>query len=55
MKKLAFLFLTILLIISCKNENKTELSMELTYPETKKVDTVDTYFGTLNGINLSGH
>ncbi|MDX5586332.1 MAG: prolyl oligopeptidase family serine peptidase, partial [Aureibaculum sp.] len=30
----------------CKNENKTELSMELTYPETKKVDTVDTYFGT---------
>ncbi|MDX5585423.1 MAG: hypothetical protein QNK20_10970, partial [Aureibaculum sp.] len=46
MKKLAFLFLTILLIISCKNENKTELSMELTYPETKKVDTVDTYFGT---------
>ena len=44
MKKLAFLFLTILLIISCKNENKTELSMELTYPETKKVDTVDTYF-----------
>lgn len=46
MKKLAFLFLTILLIISCKNENKTELSMELTYPETKKVDTVDTYFDT---------
>ena len=46
MKKLAFLFLTTLLIISCKNENKTELSMELTYPETKKVDTVDTYFDT---------
>jgi len=46
MKKLTFLFLTILLIISCKNENKTELSMELTYPETKKVDTVDTYFDT---------
>jgi len=46
MKKLAFLFLTILLIISCKNENKTKLSMELTYPDTKKVDTVDTYFDT---------
>ena len=46
MKKLAFLFLTTLLIISCKNENKTDLSMELTYPDTKKVDTVDTYFDT---------
>jgi len=46
MKKLALLFLTTLLIISCKNENKNELSMEITYPETKKVDTVDTYFDT---------
>jgi len=46
MKKLAFLFLTTLFIISCKNESKTDLSMELTYPETKKVDTVDIYFDT---------
>ncbi len=46
MKKLTLLFLTTLLIISCKNENKTDLSMKLTYPETKKVDTVDTYFDT---------
>ena len=46
MKKLALLFLTTLLIISCKNENTNELSMEITYPETKKVDTVDTYFDT---------
>jgi len=46
MKKLALLFFTTLLIISCKNENKNELSMEITYPETKKVDTVDTYFET---------
>jgi len=46
MKKLALFFLTTLLIISCKNDNKTDLSMKLTYPETKKVDTVDTYFDT---------
>ena len=46
MKNLALLFLTTLLIISCKNENKNDLSMEITYPETKKVDSVDTYFDT---------
>jgi len=46
MRKLALLFFTTLLIVSCKNENKNELSMEITYPETKKVDTVDTYFET---------
>ena len=46
MKKLALFFLTTLLIISCKNESKTDLSMKLTYPETKEVDTVDTYFDT---------
>ena len=44
MKQLSFLFLTTLLIISCRNEKETALSMELTYPETKKVDTVDVYF-----------
>jgi len=34
------------LIISCKNVKKTNQSMAITYPETKKVDTVDIYFGT---------
>jgi len=46
MKKLAFLIITILIITSCKNENKNEQQMALTYPETNKVDTVDVYFDT---------
>ncbi len=53
MKKAPFFILAILLIISCKttistteNENKPEQQMTITYPETKKVDTVDTYFDT---------
>lgn len=31
---------------SCKNEPKTEDPIVVNYPETKQVDTVDTYFGT---------
>ena len=46
MKKLTFLITAIILIISCKSEQKTEEQLAMTYPETKKVDTVDTYFGT---------
>lgn len=34
-----------LTIFSCKQEQKTELDMTVNYPETKKVDTVDVYFG----------
>lgn len=45
MKKIAFLILTLTLLISCKNVKK-EQQMALTYPETKKVDTADVYFGT---------
>ena len=40
MKKLLFVFLVIG-IVSCNKQNK-----RLNYPMTKKVDTVDTYFGT---------
>lgn len=32
-------------VVSCKNEKQEEVA-QITYPETKKVDTVDTYFGT---------
>ena len=46
------LFLSALLfsvIVACKQKENTtvvERNIEVTYPETKKVDTVDTYFGT---------
>ena len=46
MKKVTLLILATLSIISCKEEKKNEQQMTLTYPETKKVDTVDVYFGT---------
>jgi prolyl oligopeptidase len=42
-----FLIMTTVLaavLISCKQEPKKE-SISVTYPQTKKVDTVDTYFG----------
>ncbi|RLD80015.1 MAG: S9 family peptidase, partial [Bacteroidetes bacterium] len=44
MKKL-FLPLVLLGLFAC-NQQKKEERMSVTYPETKKVDTVDTYFGT---------
>ena len=46
MKKLTFFLAASLLLISCETEQKTEEQLAMTYPETKKVDTVDTYFGT---------
>jgi prolyl oligopeptidase len=46
MKKLVFLFLAILFIISCKNDPKVESTMAINYPETKQVDTITNYFGT---------
>ncbi|MCF6347846.1 MAG: prolyl oligopeptidase family serine peptidase [Flavobacteriaceae bacterium] len=46
MKKLLFFLLTITLIISCKTDQKVEPTMAITYPETKKVDTITTYFDT---------
>lgn len=41
---LPVVFLAVL--ISCDNKPENKEAMALTYPETKKVDTVDTYFGT---------
>ena len=48
MKFLIFPAIIVLCFASCKEETKDETKKEpnsLVYPETKKVDTVDTYFG----------
>lgn len=44
MKKVLILMCIVSALVSCKQENKQVV--EVTYPETRKVDTVDTYFGT---------
>ena len=46
MKKLLIPFLFALAIVSCKKEEPKKEAIAVNYPETKKVDTVDTYFGT---------
>ena len=48
MKKLILPVLCILALASCKDEKETENNeaITVTYPETKKVDTVTNYFGT---------
>lgn len=46
MKKLAIGLLSLITIMSCKEEMKQKETIKVTYPETKKVDTVTTYFGT---------
>ncbi len=45
MKKLAIGLFSLITIMSCKEEMKQKETIKLTYPETKKVDTVNTYFG----------
>ena len=45
-KKILFLFIATLFIISCKSEPKANSIMAITYPETKKVDTITNYFDT---------
>ncbi|WP_338377399.1 prolyl oligopeptidase family serine peptidase [uncultured Flavobacterium sp.] len=47
MKKTITLAIVALSILSCKQEPKTEAEADMTvnYPETKKVDSVDVYFG----------
>ena len=45
MKKLFPSLLAIIFFSSCKNESKPE-AIPVNYPQTAKVDTVDTYFGT---------
>ena len=44
MKKIILSFLTLAIIMACKND-KEEKNVIVNYPETKTVDTVDTYFG----------
>lgn len=50
MKKTTILALFALVALGCnekvQKEDKKEMKEALSYPETKKVDTVDTYFGT---------
>jgi prolyl oligopeptidase len=45
MRKTATLLFAATAFVACKKETTLELDMSVTYPETKKVDTVDTYFG----------
>lgn len=45
MKKVLIPVFIMAAIVSCKNEKQEEVA-QITYPQTKKVDTVDTYFGT---------
>lgn len=46
MKKIFIPMFIVAALVSCKKEDKPEEAAQVTYPETKKVDTVDTYFGT---------
>ncbi|WP_405209063.1 prolyl oligopeptidase family protein [Aquimarina sp. LLG6339-5] len=49
MKKTLLILFLLASVIGCKNETKIETAktiIPLNYPETKKVDTVDTYFDT---------
>lgn len=45
MKKTITLLLATTAFIACKKEETKEIDMSVTYPQTKKVDTIDTYFG----------
>lgn len=45
MKKLLLVAVVLTIIVSCKNEKETVKTITVDYPETQKVDTVDTYFG----------
>lgn len=46
MKKLILCVITLATIMACKNEEKPKENMALTYPETKRIDSTRTYFGT---------
>ncbi len=45
MKKLLLITVTLSIFASCKKETKKVKPISVNYPETKKIDTVDTYFG----------
>jgi prolyl oligopeptidase len=44
MKKIALPIFTLTLLLACNKEISKEKVIEITYPETKTVDTIDTYF-----------
>ncbi|MEO9952317.1 prolyl oligopeptidase family serine peptidase [Nonlabens sp.] len=46
MKKWLYGAAALAILISCEEEKKEQKSMAMTYPQTKKVDTVDVYHGT---------
>lgn len=46
MKKAFIPMFIVTALVSCKQENKPEKAVQLTYPETTKGEVVDTYFGT---------
>lgn len=48
MRKISSIIFILLVIMSCKEEKKApkEKASAFNYPKTKKVDTIDTYFGT---------
>jgi prolyl oligopeptidase len=45
MKKIALACIAVLALNACKEEQPKKQNITVTYPETKQVDTVDTYFG----------
>ncbi len=45
MKKVILNFLMLTIIMACKNDKEEKNVVVVNYPETKTVDTVDTYFG----------
>ncbi|WP_426431953.1 prolyl oligopeptidase family serine peptidase [Winogradskyella sp. HB-48] len=45
MKKLVLITALLSIFVSCKNESEKVKPITVNYPETKKVDTVDNYFG----------
>ncbi|MFC0603493.1 prolyl oligopeptidase family serine peptidase [Winogradskyella pulchriflava] len=45
MRKLLLITVLLSIFVSCKNETEKLKPISIDYPETKKVDTVDTYFG----------
>ncbi|SHG84545.1 prolyl oligopeptidase family serine peptidase [Winogradskyella jejuensis] len=45
MKRIPYLLLVFVFFMSCKNEKETKEVIKVQYPETTKVDHVDTYFG----------
>lgn len=46
MKKICVLFSALIALSACQEKEENEETMAITYPETKKVDTVTNYFGT---------